>query len=106
MHTLIVEFELRSIGTSEYEAHCDEIAPAFAEIPGLLNKLWILDRDSGRAGGVYTWADSRSCDAYLGGATFQGLLSNPALANVRHRRFDVLERPTGVTRGLAVSAAA
>jgi hypothetical protein len=53
MHTLIVEFELRAIGTSEYEAHCDEIAPAFAEIPGLLSKLWILDRDSGRAGGVH-----------------------------------------------------
>jgi hypothetical protein len=55
---------------------------------------------------VYTWADSRSCDAYLAGATFQGLLANPALANVRHRRFDVLERPTDVTRGPAVSTAA
>lgn len=102
MHTQLVEFELQGVGLSEYEALCEELAPTFAEIPGLISKVWIADPDGSRAGGIYTWADSAACNAYLESDLFQAALANPALANLRSRRFGVLEGPTAITGGLAV----
>ena len=102
MHMQFVEFELQGIGLAEYEALVEELAPAFADIPGLIAKVWIADPESNRAGGIYTWADSESCDAYLESDLFQAALANPALANLRSRRFGVLEGPTAITGGPAI----
>ena len=106
MYVQIVEFELQGVGYGEYEAFCDQLAPAFAQLPGLTAKVWIIDADSNRAGGIYTWADRAACEAYLAGELFAAARAEPTLANLRSRQFDVLERPTDITRGLPVPAAA
>jgi hypothetical protein len=106
MHVQIVEFEVQGMGRAEYEAMCVEIAPAFAELPGLRAKLWIADPRSNRAGGIYTWEDSEACDSYLESELYAAVVANPALANLRSRRFDVLEGPSQVTRGVAARAVA
>ena len=43
MHVQIVEFELQGVGRGEYEAFCDQLALAFAQLPGLIAKVWIID---------------------------------------------------------------
>lgn len=106
MHVQIVEFELNGIGRGEYEERVEQIAPAFAEIPGLIAKVWVIDPDSNRAGGVYTWVDSAAREAYEANQVFGALKADANLANVRSRHFDVLEAPTQTTRGLPVGAAA
>jgi len=105
MHVLIVEFELQGIGCHDYEALTEQVAPAYAQIPGLIEKVWLVDAAAGRAGGVYKWAGREACDAYLGGELFAALQAQPALANVRLRRYDVLEAATAVTRGVPAVAA-
>lgn len=106
MYMQIVEFELQGVGRREYAAFCEKLAPAFAEIPGLIAKVWIIDADSNRAGGVYSWVDRAACEDYLSGELFAAAEADPVLANLRSREFDVLERPTAVTRGLRARAAA
>ena len=44
---------------------CDEVAPAFAAVPGLVSKVWLADRENGVYGGVYTFENGAAVDAYL-----------------------------------------
>ena len=106
MYVQVVEFELQGVAQSDYEALTEQLAPAFAEIPGLITKLWILDRESNRAGGVYTWVDRAACEAYKAGELYRAALENPALANLRSRQFDVIEAPTRITLELMATAIA
>jgi hypothetical protein len=48
---------------------------------------------------VYAWESREAMEAYLSGPIFGALLANPGVAHVTTRDFDVLERPTEVTRG-------
>ena len=41
----------------------------------------------------------------MAGELFAAARAEPTLANLRSRQFDVLERPTDITRGLTVPAA-
>jgi len=90
MHLLIVEFDLQGLGAREYEAIADDLTPTFAGVPGLLTKTWIAGEETGVAGGVYVWADAAACDAYVTGELFASMLANPALRNLRTRRYDVV----------------
>ena len=99
---LQIQFDLRCT-PAEFRAHADHVASAFAAVPGLLSKVWILDQERGRAGGVYLFTDRLAATAYLDGPIVKGLRQNPALASVEVRLFDVLEGPSVITRGLAPS---
>jgi hypothetical protein len=105
MEILIVNFSLRGITESEYRDMCDEVAPAFAAVPGLVSKIWLADRANGVYGGVYTFEDSAALDAYLASDLMAQVAAQPAFVDTTIRRFEVLTQPTAITRGL-VSAAA
>jgi hypothetical protein len=45
---------------SEIMRTIEERAPQYRALPGLLQKLYIADRDSGEFGGVYVWKDEES----------------------------------------------
>ena len=97
-HIQIVTFRLAGLEPEEYERHCETVAPAFNEIPGLRAKAWIADADTNTFGGVYAWESREAMQAYVGGPVFGGLRSNPALRDVVTRDFGVLEGPTRITR--------
>ena len=46
MHILIVNFNLDGITRPEFESACDELAPTFAAIPGLVCKHWLADEST------------------------------------------------------------
>lgn len=104
MEILIVTFSLDGISDAEFRDQCDEIAPAFAAVPGLLSKVWLADPANGVYGGVYTFRDAPAADAYLDSDLMAHVAANPAFVDVTARRFAVLSGPTAVTRGLAVAA--
>ena len=106
MQVQIVEFEVQGVSAGAYAEHSEAVAPAFAELPGLLAKLWIHDPRSNRAGGVYAWSDAAAREAYLASELYGALQANPALGNVRSRHYDVLERPSRITRGDLAAAPA
>jgi hypothetical protein len=101
---LIVNFNLDGLSEEDFARSCDEVAPAFAAIPGLVSKVWLADRAEGIFGGVYTFESEQAVDDYLESDLFAAVGSTPGFVNISVRRFGVLEGPTRVTRGLAQPA--
>jgi heme-degrading monooxygenase HmoA len=101
MHVQIVNFHLEGISEADFRAHCDEVAPAFAEVPGLISKVWLANRSTNTYGGVYTWASREAMEEFAKSDLFRAVATNPNLASITSTDFDVLEEPTSVTRGLA-----
>lgn len=101
MHVQVVEFHLQGLSHEDFARVCDQLAPTWAEIPGMLAKIWLSDPARNTYGGVYTWEDRAAMDRYLQGELWQGVLANPAFTGITSRDYGVLEEPTKVTRGLA-----
>ena len=105
MHTIIVTFTLTDMTDDRYREVCAELAPAFAELPGLLTKVWLADPPARAYGGVYLFAERECADAFLGSALFRTVGSYPHFTDVALRRFEVDETATRRTQpGLAVVA--
>ena len=104
MHVQIVNFNLNGISDAEFRQACDEqFAPAFANVPGLIYKLWLADPDTNTYGGVYAWRDLEAMQDYLTSDLFKSVAANPNLANITSKDFGILEGPTRVTNGLQVA---
>ena len=101
MHIQIVNFRLNGIGEQTFQGRCDDLAPAFASVPGLISKVWLADSERGIYGGVYTWQDKAAFGGYLKSDLFDAVLNHPNLVDITSKDFGILEGPTRVTRGLA-----
>jgi quinol monooxygenase YgiN len=106
MHIQVVNFHLRDLSDARFREICDDIAPAFAEVPGLHAKVWLANPAANRYGGVYTWASREAMQDYLQSDLFHAVATNPNFVDVTSADFEVLEGPTGVTHGLAAPRAA
>jgi hypothetical protein len=95
----VITFKLDGIDDAAYQEHTEQIAPAFAALPGLRAKIWLANQQTNTYGGIYTWDDIAAMRAYQDGTIFQGLLANPHLIEVAVSDFSVLAEPTKVTRG-------
>ena len=105
MNVLIVNFRLEGISEEQFEAMCDEVAPAFAAVPGLASKIWLADREAGVYGGVYAFESAEAADEYLSSELFAGVGATPGFAGITVKRFGVLAGPTSTTRGLVATHA-
>ncbi len=106
MHIQIVKFHLKDLDEEGYERLSDEVAPAFAEVPGLISKVWLADVEANTYGGVYTWESREAMEAFQKTELYRGIGGHPNLADVTSRDFAVLEKPSRVTRGLGAFAEA
>src|SRR5262245_17259116 len=101
MHVQIVNFQLNGIDDAQYRRACEEEAPGFAAVPGLLSKISLADQSTNTYGGVYIWRDCQAMQTFVGSDLFRGFAADPQLNNLTSRDFDVLETPTQVTHGTA-----
>ncbi|MEJ8279675.1 YdhR family protein [Pseudonocardia spirodelae] len=103
MQTFLTTHRLDGITDDEHRALCGELAPAFAELPGLLATIWLADPASGTYGGVHLFGDSGAADAFVGSRLFRTVVFHPHLADMTVRRFTVDEATTRRTQpGLGV----
>jgi hypothetical protein len=101
---LIINFSLEGMTEAEYRSGCDDVAPAFAAVAGLVSKVWLADRANGVYGGVYTFENGAAVDAFLASDLMAQVAAMPGLVDISVRRFEVLAGPTAVTRGLVTAA--
>lgn len=101
MHIQIVNFELNGVTEDEYVGMCEQLAPDFATVPGLISKVWL--RGQGTYGGVYTWTDRAAMEDFTRTELFKAVKGHPQLSDVRSTDFAVLDGPTTVTRGQATA---
>jgi len=100
---LVINFSLEGMTEAEYRTLCDEVAPAFAAVPGLVSKVWLADRAHGVYGGVYTFENGAALNAHLA-SDLGKVAAIPGLVDISIRRFEVLAEPTAITHGLAPAA--
>jgi hypothetical protein len=94
MYVQIVNFNLKDMTDAGFRSMANEVAPAFASVPGLLGKIWIADAGKNTYGGVYLWEDAGAMQAYVDSDLGKGVVSNPNFANLTSRDFEVLSGPT------------
>ena len=99
MHVQIVNFNLKDMTDAGFRSMANEVARAFASVPGLLGKIWLADVDKNTYGGVYIWEDAAAMQAYLASDLGKGVVGNPNFANLTSRDFEVLSGPTSSSGG-------
>lgn len=105
MHVMIVTFSLSGINETEYFTLCDQLAPAFADLPGLASKSWLADSESNTYGGVYTWNSLQELEEFKTTDLFNSVATHPNLSNTSAREFSIMDAPTQVTRGMTKTVA-
>lgn len=105
MHVQIINFHLKGVTTAEYGKLCNDLAPAFAALPGLLAKVWLADAAANTYGGVYLWQDRQAMESFTKTDLFRSVATHPNLADITSKDFAVMEAPTRVTRGTLEVAA-
>jgi heme-degrading monooxygenase HmoA len=98
MHAQIVTFGLRGITEDEYHDGCEEETGFFAELPGLIAKIWLRNSTANEYGAVYLWADREAYETYVSGEVFRSIKEDPTLADVSSRDFEVFEDLTALTQ--------
>ena len=100
MSAAILQLNLElDISATEWKRTAALFAPQFAEVPGLLWKIWTLDEEAGVAGEIYLFRDDAALDAFLTSPLVDRLRAAPFLRDLSVRRFAVMEEVTAVTRG-------
>ncbi len=97
MHIQIVNFQLKDITAIDFQKLCDELAPTFAGLDGLISKVWLANEETNTYGGVYLWESREAMDAYKAGEIYASIGANPALVNVTATDFEVIAGPSKVT---------
>ncbi len=107
MHVQIITFRLSGMTEEGYREACAQLAPAFAELPGLVAKVWLADPAANTYGGVYLFRDREAMDGYGASDLFATVAAFPHFADITSRDFAVYEDLTRLTQpGLAVLAGA
>ena len=83
MRIQVVNFNLEGINHDDFLQIADTAAPAFAEVPGLVSKIWLCDQENNTYGGVYTWENRQAMEDYLSSQFYDEVLgSNPSFVNI------------------------
>jgi Putative mono-oxygenase ydhR len=100
MHIQVVNFHLKGLSVGDFGKLCDELAPTFAGLPGLVAKMWLANPGANTFGGVYLWQDRKAMEDFTKTDLFRSVVTHPNLAELVSRDFELMEGPTRVTRGL------
>ncbi len=98
MHAQIITFRLVNMDESGYRAACAEMAPAFADLPGLQAKVWLADPATGTYGGVYLFRDREAMESYAASELFATVAAFPHFADIAARDFAVYDDLTQLTQ--------
>jgi hypothetical protein len=97
MEALVVTFTTPA-SQEQFTAATAAHTPAFAELDGLLTKIWIADPESGSYGGIYLFRDRAALDAYLESDLFASILAEPSFEGPSWRCYQVLDELTARTQ--------
>jgi len=87
-----------TVSAEEFQAAAEPLADAFAAVPGLLWKVWLLNPQTREAGGVYLFESEEALAAFLDGPLVEGMRNHPAIVGVTLKQLPVWEQPSSITR--------
>jgi hypothetical protein len=95
---LQINFKFRA-STADYQNLCQSVAEAFAAVPGLRWKIWLLNEQEKEAGGIYLFESDQAVNDYLSGPLVAQVKGHPALYELSAKAFDVMADVTAITHG-------
>jgi hypothetical protein len=97
-----------NVPREQYESTCSSLAEQFAEVPGCIWKVWLMNESATEAGGIYLFVDEAAVETFKGSPLAAGVLSHPALSDFNIKQFEVLSEVSRITRAPlgAIAAAA
>ncbi|PVZ14816.1 YdhR family protein [Actinomycetospora cinnamomea] len=100
MYVQLITFRLDGMDPAEFASLCDTIAPEYADVPGLISKIFVADPDDPEAfGGVYLWRAREDAEIYTREGLAQVLVNSPQFTDFGSRILRVVPGPTAVTGG-------
>jgi hypothetical protein len=99
MYIQIINFRLKGVTEEDYAGLCDNLAPSYAAVPGLVRKIWLANSDTGTYGGVYVWQNKQAMEEFAATDLYSSVATHPNLDSITSEEFDVLPGPTQVTNG-------
>jgi hypothetical protein len=87
-----------NVSAEEFQAAAEPLAEAFAAVPGLVWKVWLLNAQTREAGGVYLFDSEASLAAFLDGPLVAGMKESPAIVDVTVRALPVWDAVSSITR--------
>jgi hypothetical protein len=97
MRAQVVTFGLNGITEEQFQEGCGAKTQTFANLPGLLAKIWLRNPETNTYGGLYLWADQEAYERYIKGEIFDAIKADQNLENVESRDFGVFEELSALT---------
>lgn len=100
MYITHVTFNLSGIDENAYSEAVKSLAPGYAQVPGLVSKVWIKQSNSGTYGGVYYWHSEGDYKNYLKSDLYKVVSTHPNLVNFTTTCYEDMPEGTSVTAGV------
>jgi hypothetical protein len=94
---LITRFNY-SMPVAEFRTTLASVAQPFAEVPGCIWKIWLIDEAKNEGGAVYLFQDQQALDTFKGSELVASVLAHPALSNFDFRETDIVKEPSLITK--------
>lgn len=98
MHVQVVTFGLEGVSEEDYVEGCKTEVATFANIPGLIAKVWLRNDASKAYGAVYLWREREDYEAYIKGDIWAAVEGDPSLSQVQSQAFEAIEELTRATQ--------
>ena len=95
-----------NVSREQYESTVAPLAQDFANVPGCIWKIWLVNEENREAGGIYLFADESSVESFKSSPLVASVLRHPALSNFNIKQFGVLEGISRTTRAPLAQAMA
>jgi quinol monooxygenase YgiN len=105
MHAQVITYRLKDLSPEEFSKLCETLAPVVADQPGLIAKVWLANPETNTYGGMYTWRDRQSMEAFMQSDLVKSFASHPSIVGLASQDFAVDDAATRITRGMAVVTA-
>jgi quinol monooxygenase YgiN len=86
-----------SVTREEFENMAAQLAQPFADVPGCLWKIWLIDDEKKEAGAIYLFKDEESLKNFKSSPFVASVLSHPALSNFDLKERDILQEVSEIT---------
>jgi hypothetical protein len=101
MQAQLITYQLRDISQAEYlKQMVEPDAPVLANVPGLISKTWLADKEKNTFGGFYLWESKTAMEDFMHSDLVKAIVSRPFVKNVSSVDFEVNQNASSITRGV------
>lgn len=87
-----------NVTREELENTFAELAQSFADVPGCIWKIWLIDEAKKEAGAIYLFTNDEALQNFKSSPLVAAVLSHPALSNFDLKERDILKKVSAITR--------